>query len=58
MSTPNETPTVSDTPIFHPFPEPSTMPSGWDLSGFTPDPTPVLSPQGAPVTPADDAPEA
>jgi len=41
MSTPNETPNVSDTPIFDPFPEPSTMPSGWDLSGFTPDPVPA-----------------
>jgi hypothetical protein len=41
MSTPNENPNVSETPIFHPFPEPSTMPSGWDLSGFTPDPAPA-----------------
>jgi hypothetical protein len=52
MSTPNENPNVSETPIFHPFPEPSTMPSGWDLSGLTPDPAP------APTAPADDAPEA
>ena len=40
MSTPNEDPDVSETQIFHPFPEPSTMPSGWDLSGLTPDPRP------------------
>ncbi len=58
MSTPNENPNVSETPIFHPFPEPSTMPSGWDLSGLTPDPQPVSSPQGATAAPADDAPEA
>lgn len=37
MSTPNETPNASETPIFKPFPEPQTMPSGWDLSGITPD---------------------
>ncbi len=48
MSTPNETPSVSETPIFHPFPEPSTIPSGWDLSRLTPDPAP------APAVPADD----
>jgi hypothetical protein len=52
MSTPDENTNVSETPIFHPFPEPSTMPSGWDLSGLTPDPVP------APDAPADDAPEA
>ncbi len=40
MSTPNETTTESETPIFQPFPEPNTMPSGWDLSGLTPDPEP------------------
>ncbi len=49
MSTPNENPNVSDTPIFDPFPEPSGYPSGWDLSGITPDPAPV------PVAPADDS---
>jgi hypothetical protein len=26
--------TVSDRPIFDPFPEPRAYPSGWDLSGF------------------------
>jgi hypothetical protein len=41
MSTPNETSNTSETPIFHPFPEPSTMPSGWDLSGLMPDPAPA-----------------
>jgi hypothetical protein len=51
MSTPNEDTNVSETPIFHPFPEPSTMPSGWDLSGLTPDPEP------APAAPAVEATE-
>jgi len=41
MSTPTENPNVSETPIFDPFPEPNTMPSGWDLSGLTPEPTPA-----------------
>ena len=38
MSTPTENPNVPEAPIFDPFPEPNTMPSGWDLSGLTPDP--------------------
>jgi hypothetical protein len=41
MSTPNENTNVSEAPIFDPFPEPNTMPSGWDLSGLTPEPTPA-----------------
>jgi len=45
-TTPTETPNVSETPIFDPFPEPSGYPSGWDLSGITPDP---VSDPAAPV---------
>ena len=45
-TTPNENPNASENPIFEPFPEPQTMPSGWDLSGLTPAPEP------APATPA------
>jgi hypothetical protein len=41
MSTPNENTTVPEAPIFEPFPETNTMPSGWDLSSFNSDPTPV-----------------
>jgi hypothetical protein len=46
MSTPDENTNVSETPIFDPFPKTNTMPSGWDLSGLTPDPVP------APAAPA------
>jgi hypothetical protein len=46
MSTPTENPNVSETPIFDPFPETNTMPSGWDLSGLTPTPLPA-SPEAA-----------
>jgi hypothetical protein len=52
MSTPNENPNVPEAPIFDPFPEPNTMPAGWDLSGLTSDPAP------APVAPIEDTPEA
>jgi hypothetical protein len=41
MSTPDENTTVSEDPIFDPFPEPNTMPAGWDLSGLVPDPLPA-----------------
>ena len=52
MSTPNENTTVPETPIFDPFPEPNTMPSGWDLTGFTPEPAPATA------TPSEDNSEA
>lgn len=52
MSTPNEDTNVAESLIFEPFPEPNTMPSGWDLSGLTPEPLP------ASVDQADDVPEA
>ena len=38
MTAPTENPNVTDDPIFDPFPEPNTMPSGWDLSDITHDP--------------------
>ena len=40
-TTPNEDTNVSENPIFEPFPEPQTMPSGWDLSELTPDSQPA-----------------
>ena len=52
MSTTTENPNTSETPIFDPFPEPSGYPTGWDLSGITPDPEP------APTTSAVDDTEA
>ena len=51
MSTSKENPNTTETPIFDPFPEPSGYPSGWDLSGLTPDP------ETAPVTPVDESTE-
>ncbi len=40
-TTPNENTTVPEDPIFEPFPEPNTMPSGWDMAGLSPEPQPV-----------------
>ena len=34
MNTPNEDPTVVENSAYNPFPEPQTIPSGWDLSGM------------------------
>lgn len=45
MSTSTENPNVSETPIFDPFPEPGTLPSGWDLSSLTPNPRPATTAQ-------------
>jgi hypothetical protein len=47
MSTPNEETNAVPEPIFDPFPEPQTIPSGWDLSGIAPDPMPGSSLRGA-----------
>ncbi len=32
----------SQAPLFDPFPEPQTMPSGWDFSGIFPESAPVV----------------
>lgn len=34
MNTPNEDRDVIDNSAYNPFPEPQTIPSGWDTSGF------------------------
>ncbi len=48
MNTPNEKMEIEQPEIFEPFPEPHTMPSGWDLSEF-------VDAQGLPAaTPAGD----
>lgn len=52
MPAPTENPNTAETPIFDPFPEPSGYPSGWDLSGLTPNPEP------APAAPVENTPEA
>ena len=41
MKPPKEKTEPAKSPIFDPFPEPQTMPSGWDLSGLITDPRPV-----------------
>ncbi len=38
MSNPSENQYVSETDWLDPFPEPHTIPSGWDLSELVPDP--------------------
>jgi hypothetical protein len=49
MSTLNENTNASETPIFEPFPETNTMPSGWDVSGLAIDPAPASTlPAGDP----------
>jgi hypothetical protein len=34
MNTPNEDPKAVENSAYNPFPEPQTIPSGWDLSGM------------------------
>ena len=51
MNTPNEIQDLSHADCFDPFPEPQTVPSGWDLSEL------LSSPQPAPVEQADDSAE-
>ena len=34
MTTPNEDRDVFENSAYNPFPEPQTIPSGWDTSGF------------------------
>lgn len=34
MNTPNEDRDVAQSSAYNPFPEPQTIPSGWDTSGF------------------------
>ncbi len=40
FTTPDDNKDAARTPIFDPFPEPVTMPSGWDLSGLNTEPEP------------------
>lgn len=43
MNTPNEDRDVFQSEYFDPFPQPQTIPSGWDLSGLFPPPESVES---------------
>ena len=51
MTTQNEDRDVFQTHCFEPFPEPQTIPSGWDTSGF------FSAPQTDSVTEDDDSAE-
>ncbi len=35
MNTPNENEDTAQTSAYNPFPEPQTIPAGWDTSGFS-----------------------
>ena len=45
MSTPTEDPNAVHNPLFDPFPEPKTIPSGWNMSAIVPDPVPATASQ-------------
>ena len=38
MNTPNEETNVVENSAYNPFPEPQTIPAGWDLSGMFSEP--------------------
>ena len=59
MNTKDEDMEVVYTSAYNPFPEPQTIPSGWDTSGFFSVPEPFDLAQGrpAPVTEADNSAE-
>lgn len=42
MNTPNEDPNVVDNSAYNPFPEPQTIPAGWDASAILS--APVIAP--------------
>ena len=51
MNTQDENQEIAHSSAYNPFPEPQTIPSGWDLSEF------LSAPEPAPVTEADDSAE-
>ncbi len=59
MTTQDENQDTVQTSAYNPFPEPQTIPSGWDTSGFFSAPEPFDLAQGkpAPITDADDSAE-
>jgi hypothetical protein len=50
MTTQNENPDFSPTEYYDPFPEPNTIPSGWDLSEMLSAPQPVPASESDPNT--------
>ena len=46
MNTQDENKDTVQTSAHNPFPEPQTIPSGWDTSGFLSDPQPASDEQG------------
>jgi len=45
MSTSTEDANAVHEPLFDPFPEPKTIPSGWNLSALVSDPVPATASQ-------------
>jgi hypothetical protein len=45
MNTPDENRDIFQSQYFDPFPQPQTIPSGWDLSGLFPTPEPASDQQ-------------
>jgi hypothetical protein len=50
MTTQNENQEVFESQCFDPFPEPQTIPSGWDISGLLSAPEPFDLAQGRPAS--------
>ncbi|MDP2776927.1 MAG: hypothetical protein Q8O48_04745 [Anaerolineales bacterium] len=51
MTTQDEKQDTVQTSAYNPFPEPQTIPSGWDTSGF------LSAPEPAPISEAEDSAE-
>ena len=49
MNTQNENQEIAHSSAYNPFPEPQTIPSGWDTSGFFYEPEPFDLAQGRPA---------
>jgi hypothetical protein len=49
MNPQDENQDIAQNPAYNPFPEPQTIPSGWDTSGF------VFTPEPVPAEQADDS---
>lgn len=50
MTTQDEKQDTVQTSIYNPFPEPQTIPSGWDISAFFSAPEPFNLAQGKPAS--------